>query len=185
MADSASNLALIVKNLARCSKRPQPDVPIFLADAVGKSTIRKEPPVRSETSGQTRARSTYGRDRTLNACGGIALSETSKNRCIELRIARAYMRLAFVSQRGDGAKAVSLGRFGGYEVLLVELAKGGTDADTQLWIELYDHNLQHGLDSCSCTDIEEATIAARELITRARQLNVEVQPDLGKGQNDV
>jgi hypothetical protein len=123
--------------------------------------------------------------RTLNAYGGIALSETSKSRCIELRIARAYMRLAFVSQRGDGAKAVSLGRFGGYEVLLVELAKGSTTTDTQLWIELYDHNLQHGLDSCSCTDIEEATIAARELITRARQLNVEVQPDLGKGQNDV
>jgi hypothetical protein len=90
------------------------------------------------------------------------------------------MRLAFVSPRGDGAKAVSLGRFGGYEVLLVELANGGATNDAQLWIELYDHVLQHGLDSCSCTDIEEATIAAREFITRARQLNAEVQPDFGK-----
>ena len=66
-----------------------------------------------------------------------------------------------------------------------ELEKGSTATDTQLWIELYDHNLQHGLDSYSCTDLEEATIAARELITRARQLNAEVQPDLGKWQNDV
>jgi hypothetical protein len=111
------------------------------------------------------------------------LSDTFGNRCIELRIAGAYMHLAFVSQRGDGAKAVSLGRFGGYEVLLVELAQGNTANDTQLWIELYDHNLQHGLDSCSCTDIEEATIAARELITRARQLNAE--PGSGRGKDDV
>jgi len=95
------------------------------------------------------------------------------------------MRLAFASQREDGAKAVSLGRFGSYEVLLVEFEKCSTATDTQLWIELYDHNLQHGLDSCSCTDIEEATTAARELIARARQLNAEVQPDLGNGQNDV
>jgi hypothetical protein len=123
--------------------------------------------------------------RTLNAYRGTALSETSKNRCIELRIARAYMRLAFASQRGDRAKAVSLGRFGSYEVLLVELEKDSIATDTQLWIELYDHNLQHGLDSCSCTELEEATIAAREFLTRARQLNAEVQPDVGKGQDDV
>jgi hypothetical protein len=95
------------------------------------------------------------------------------------------MRLAFVSQRGDGAKTVSLGRFGSYEVLLVEFARGNTTSDMQLWIELYDHDLQHGLDSCSCTDIEEATIAARELILRARQLNKEVQPDTGNRMDDV
>jgi hypothetical protein len=95
------------------------------------------------------------------------------------------MRLSFVSQRKDGAKAVSLGRFGDYEVLLVEFERGNTATDTQLWIELYDHNLQHGLDSCSCTDIEEATIAARELIERARQLNSAGQPDFGKGQNEI
>ena len=28
-------------------------------------------------------------------------------------------------------------------------------------------------------------VVTRERITRARQLNAEVQPDLGKGQNDV
>ncbi len=88
------------------------------------------------------------------------------------------MRLAFVSQRGDGSKTISLGRFGSYEVLLVEFARGNATNDMQLWIELYDHELQHGLDSCSCTDIEEAAIAARELISGARQLN-KVQQDTG------
>jgi hypothetical protein len=113
------------------------------------------------------------------------LSETLGKLCIELRIARAYMRLAFVSKREDGAKTVSLGRFGNYEVLLVEFAQGNATNEMQLWIELYDHNMQHGLDSCSCTDIEEATIAARELILRARQLNMEGQPDMGNRENDV
>jgi hypothetical protein len=88
------------------------------------------------------------------------------------------MHLTFVPQRGDGAKAVSLARFGDYEVLLVELAQSSVTDDAKLWIELYDHKLQHGLDSCGCTDIEEATIAARELISRARQLNEKVRPDL-------
>jgi hypothetical protein len=90
------------------------------------------------------------------------------------------MHLTFVPQRGDGAKAVPLARFGDYEVLLVELAQGSITDDAQLWIELYDHKLQYGLDSCGCTDIEEATVAARELIFRARQLNEKVRPDSGK-----
>jgi hypothetical protein len=180
MADSASNLALIVKNLARCSKRAQPDASIFLVKARSVNPRSRDSLVRILDRADRAHHCRITACTTLNAYGGMALSEASKNRCIELRIARAYMRLALVSQRGDGAKAVSLGRFGGYEVLLVELEKCSTATDTQLWIELYDHNLQHGLDSCSCTDLEEATIAARELITRARQLNAEVQPDLGK-----
>jgi hypothetical protein len=113
------------------------------------------------------------------------LSETFGSLCLELRIARAYMRLAFVSQRGDGTKAISLGRFGNYEVLLVELPQASAASDVRLWIELYDHALQHGLDSCGCTDIEEATTAARLLISRARQLSQKVQPDIGTGDGNV
>jgi hypothetical protein len=110
------------------------------------------------------------------------LSEIFEN-CIELRIARAYMRLAFASQRGDGVKTVSLVRFGNYEVLLVEVEKG--NSANQMWIELYDHKVRHGIDSCSCTDIEKATIAARELSSRARQLNKETQPKTGNKKNDL
>jgi hypothetical protein len=101
--------------------------------------------------------------------------------CVELRIARAYMRLAFASQRADGAKAVSLGRFGSYEVLLVEFAQPAAVHDAQLWIELYDHTLQSGLDSCGCTDIEEAAVAARYLLLRAQQLSAEIDPVATKG----
>jgi hypothetical protein len=95
------------------------------------------------------------------------------------------MRLAFASQRVDGTKTVSLARFGNYEVLLVELAQGSITDDPELWIELYDHKVQHGLDSCGCTDIEEATIAARELISRARQLNEKVAPDSGDREDTI
>jgi hypothetical protein len=99
------------------------------------------------------------------------------NTCIELEIARAYMHLAFASQRADGARVISLGRFGSHEVLLVEFRHGDSTNDAELWIELYDNKAQQGLDSCSCTDIGEAAIAARELILRARELNTGAEPD--------
>jgi hypothetical protein len=83
------------------------------------------------------------------------------------------MRLAFVSPGDNGSKAISLVRFGSYEVRLVEFAQDNSAHDTQLWIELYAHNLQRRLDSCACSDLEEAALAADELISQARQLNEE------------
>jgi hypothetical protein len=74
-------------------------------------------------------------------------------------------------------------RFGSYEVRLVEFAQVNSADDTQLWIELYAHNLKRGLDSCACSDLEEAALAAEELIIRARQMNEEAQPDASRRLN--
>jgi hypothetical protein len=109
--------------------------------------------------------------------GGAALCEIFKNLSTECRVAKAYMRLAFVSEGENGSKAISLVRFGSYEVRLVEFAQAHFAHDTQLWIELYAHNLKRGLDSCACSDLEEAALAAEELISQARQLHEEDQPD--------
>jgi hypothetical protein len=87
------------------------------------------------------------------------------------------MRLSFISAGDNGSKAISLVRFGSYEVRLLEFARVNSALDTQLWLELYAHNLKCGLDSCACSDLEEAALAADELISRARQLNEEAQPD--------
>src|SRR5271168_568564 len=64
--------------------------------------------------------------------------------------------LLLANEGKDGARAISLGRFGSNEVLLVEFKQGDSTTDTELWIELYDNKVQQGLDSCSCTDIGEA-----------------------------
>jgi hypothetical protein len=87
------------------------------------------------------------------------------------------MRLSYVTPGGNGSKAVSLVRIGSYEVRLVEFAQVNSTHDTQLWVELYAHNLQCGLDSCACSDLEEAALAADALISQARQLNEEARPD--------
>jgi hypothetical protein len=97
--------------------------------------------------------------------------QTSENCSIELRIARAYVRLSFAPQDNNGLKTVSLARIGSYEVWLSEFAQGHADCDAQFWVELYDHDLRYGIDSCSCLDLEEAAGAAKELIWRARELN--------------
>jgi hypothetical protein len=93
------------------------------------------------------------------------------------------MRLAFVSEGDNGSKTISLVRFGSYEVRLVEFAQASSAHDTQLWIELYAHNRQRGLDSRACSDLEEAALAAEELISQARQLNDEAQLDASSKQD--
>ena len=92
---------------------------------------------------------------------------------IECRLMRAYVRL-FLAPEGDScARTVPLARFGSYEVRLVELTKAHADDVTPLWMELYSHDLRHGLDSCGCRDIEEAVLAAEQLVSQASQLNDE------------
>ena len=66
------------------------------------------------------------------------MCQTSENCSIELRIARAYVRLSFAPQDNNGLKTVSLARIGSYEVWLSEFAQGHADCDAQFWVELYD-----------------------------------------------
>ena len=55
------------------------------------------------------------------------MCQTSENCSIELRIARAYVRLSFAPQDNNGLKTVSLARIGSYEVWLSEFAQGRSD----------------------------------------------------------
>ena len=73
--------------------------------------------------------------------------------------------------RDDGSRVVSLARFGAYEVRLIELAQKGSGDLPPLWLELYSHHVQWGIDSCSAISFEEAVIAAEALISQARRLN--------------
>jgi hypothetical protein len=93
------------------------------------------------------------------------------NKCLEPRLARAYVLLLLVPENDDCSRSVSLGRYGHYDVRLVEFAHGNpVGAAKSLWMELYAHDRQAVLDSCSCDGIEDAAIAADELISQARQL---------------
>jgi hypothetical protein len=69
----------------------------------------------------------------------------------------------------NGERAVSLARFGDYDVRLVELSQ--TSCAPPLWMELYAHDTGSTIDSCSCHEFEEAAAAAEHLISQAKCLN--------------
>jgi hypothetical protein len=84
----------------------------------------------------------------------------------ELRIARAYIKLLCIPAGEHGARMVSLGHVGNFEVRMFEASQtSSTDAPLFL-MELFDHDAQSSVDSCICRDIEEAVAAFEDFISR-------------------
>ena len=91
---------------------------------------------------------------------------------ISTRVTESYMSLFLKPKHGDGSRAAAIARMGTFEVRLIEMQT--VNASDNLWVELYDRDLQIGVDSCKCTDLDEAIDATQFLIAQARQLNSEV-----------
>jgi hypothetical protein len=100
------------------------------------------------------------------------MPDKATKKCLEQRLARAYVLLLIVPPAEDGCRRVSLGRHGDYEVRLVEFTRDNpVGAANSLWMELYAHDHQVVLDSCRRDEIKDAAIAAEELIAQSKQLN--------------
>ena len=103
-------------------------------------------------------------------------AETRGDRA-KLRLTRGFVYLCHARADGNGAKTVSLARFGDYDVRLVEFVRARPTDPTPIWLELYNHQIQSGIDSCCCCDLEEAVHATEDLISRARELDEEPRKD--------
>jgi hypothetical protein len=99
-----------------------------------------------------------------------SLQKTVIHRFTERRLIQAYLKLFLAAQDEDGSKTVSLARFGSYEVRVIELWHDASASGFPVWLELYEHDTHSTLDSCGCSELEEAVAAADELISQARQL---------------
>ena len=99
------------------------------------------------------------------------MSNTTGTASIEPRLTRAYVSLFLALASLSGTRMVSVARFGNYEVRLVELSRASSADVSPLWVELYAHDIQQCIDSCSCNEIEDAVDAAEHLISLAAQLN--------------
>jgi hypothetical protein len=82
----------------------------------------------------------------------------------KLRITRAYIKLLCFPE--GAAKMVSLARLGNYEVRMLESSQNDSDAAPLFSIELFDHDAQSPLESCSCYGIEEGAAVFRDFISR-------------------
>ncbi len=82
----------------------------------------------------------------------------------KLRITRAYIKLLCIPE--GAVKMVSLARLGNYEVRMLESLQNDSDAAPLFSIELFDHDAQSPVDSCSCYGIDEGVTAFRDFISR-------------------
>jgi hypothetical protein len=81
---------------------------------------------------------------------------------IKLRISQAYSKLLCIP---GTLKVVSLARFGSHEVRMVGRSQNQSAA-LLFSLELFDHDAQWPVDSCSCYGIEEGVAAFQHLISR-------------------
>ena len=95
---------------------------------------------------------------------------TKTNGPISGRLSKAYVSLALMPERGDRSRISTLGRYGAYEVRLVEFLQGGPTGDCLFWLELYCHNTKSSLDSFCCHNLDDAETAADYLIASAKRL---------------
>jgi hypothetical protein len=84
----------------------------------------------------------------------------------ELRITRAYIKLLCIPEGEQGARMVSLGHVGNFEVRIFETAQTSSADGPLFLIELFDHDAHSSVDSCACRDIEEAVAAFEDFISR-------------------
>ena len=92
---------------------------------------------------------------------------------IARRVTQSYLDLFLTSEGADGSRAATVARIGMFEGRLVEMPSFNSQKGLSLWVELYDRDLNLNVDSCKCSDLDEAIDATHRLIDLARGLNNE------------
>jgi hypothetical protein len=98
-------------------------------------------------------------------------SQVRRRKRFVSKLYKAYLALTIAAQKEGGSRTTCIKRFGAFEVRLVELVASQKADALDLWIELYSHESQSSLDSCSCNDLDEAEPLLEHLICSARELN--------------
>jgi hypothetical protein len=96
------------------------------------------------------------------------LSKTSRNE-LEARLMDAHARLQLVPPAADVVTAVTLARFGSFEVRLIHPMSVPLANEVRFWMELFDHDRQLSLDSVGNLALQDAATAAEEFIARSRK----------------
>jgi hypothetical protein len=94
---------------------------------------------------------------------------TRMDKMIAARVMETYASLFLIPKQDDGSRYSVIARIGAFEVRLLELPSINSPEELALWVELYDRDLRVGVDSCKCSDLDEAIDAAQFLTAQARQ----------------
>jgi hypothetical protein len=96
------------------------------------------------------------------------LSKTSRNE-FETLLMEARARLQLAPAGADVSRAVTLARFGSFEVRLIQLVSAPQTNATRFWMEMFDHDRHLSIDSVGNLVLEDAAVAAEDFIARARK----------------
>jgi hypothetical protein len=98
------------------------------------------------------------------------LSNTSRNE-LEVLLKYAHARLQFVPLGASPSRAVTLLRFGPFEIRVFQPSSATPTKAVIFWIELFDHDRQLSIDSIGDCTMDDAVTAAEDFIARATALN--------------
>jgi hypothetical protein len=96
------------------------------------------------------------------------LSNTSRSE-LKALLKVAHGRLQLVPP-GASSRAVTVVRFGPFEIRLVEPFNAPPTNFVSFWIELFDHDRQLSIDSIGDCALDDAMIAVEDFIARAKAL---------------
>jgi hypothetical protein len=98
------------------------------------------------------------------------LSKASENE-LKALLMDAHARLRLVAAGANASRAVTLGRFGSFEVRLTQPMSASSTGEDVFWMELFDHDRQLSIDSVGNLVLEDAIMAAGDFIACARERN--------------
>jgi hypothetical protein len=100
---------------------------------------------------------------------------TRIEKMIATRVTESYASLFLTLKHGDSLRHAAIAGIGAFEVRLLEMPSVNSPEEASLWVELYDRDLRLGVDSCKCSDLDEAIDAAHLLMLKAKLLNNEAR----------
>jgi len=98
------------------------------------------------------------------------LSKPSRNE-LEALLKDAQAKLQLAPPAARASRAVTLMRFGPFEVRVVQPLSAPPTNTAIFWMELFDHDRQLSIDSVGDCTIDDALIAVYDFIVRATELN--------------
>ena len=97
------------------------------------------------------------------------MNSTSESTLIELRIARAYVKLSCIPEDSSEA-SVSLARIGDCEIRMLRVREPDLDGTPLFWLELLDNN-NTSIDSFRCHKLKDATSVFEYFSSQASHLD--------------
>jgi hypothetical protein len=108
-------------------------------------------------------------DRSTMQMTGTTLR--NKNTVLVGRLYQAYVAIMLAPEGKNGARTVSLARYGAFEVRLTEFRTGRAADASSFWLELYRHDARASLDGCYFGDLLDAETVVEHFMLRAGELH--------------